>query len=194
VTIFDLLFILVFLATFAALAAAIFQAIRGHARKSLRVLNVSVVSLAVYFAICCTTTFLTPRRVLNLHEPQCFDDWCVSLENQIEMRDGPNVRHAAAIRIFSQAKRVSQRENGIAFYMEDDSGHRYATIPNVSDTPANVLLQPGESVTLSRGFEIPPGAHLAGFVVSHEGGFPIQWFVIGEGQSLFHKEPITRLP
>jgi hypothetical protein len=192
-TIFDLLFILIFLATIVALTTAAFRVIRGHGRKSLRVLSVSAVSLAVYFAICCATTLLTPRRVLNLHEPQCFDDWCVSLENAIEMRDGPNVKHAIIVRIFSQAKRISQRENAIAFYMEDDRGHRYPALSNPSDTPTNVLLRPGESITLSRGYEIPPNAHLAGFVVTHEGGFPIGWFIIGENQSLFHKEPITRL-
>jgi hypothetical protein len=193
VTIFDLLFILIFLSTVVAVATAIFQAIRGHWRKSLRVLSVSAVSLAVYFAICCATTLLTPRRVLGINEPQCFDDWCVALENVIEMRDGPNVKHAITVRIFSEAKRATQRENGIAFYMEDDRGHRYPVLSTPSDTPTNVLLQPGESVTLSRGYEIPPGTHLAGFVVTHEGGFPIGWFIIGEGQSLFHKEPITHL-
>lgn len=192
--IFELLFILIFLATVAAITTAIFQAVRGNTRKSLRILRVFAVSLTVYFALCCATTLLTPRRVLNLHEPQCFDDWCVSLENVIEMRDGPNVRHAATIRIFSQAKRISQRENGIAFYIEDDLGHRYAAIPISSDSPSNALLQPGESVTLTRGFQLPSNVHAAGFVATHEGGFPIQWFIIGEGQSLFHKEPITHLP
>ena len=192
-TIFDLLFILIFLATVVAVATAVFQAIRGHGRKSFRVLIVAAAGLAVYFAICCATTLLTPRRVLNLHEPQCFDDWCIALDGVIEMRDGPNDWHAITIRIFSEAKRVAQRENGIAFYMEDDHGHRYPVLSTASDTPTNVLLQPGESVTLSRGYEIPPDAHLAGFVATHEGGFPIDWFIIGEGQSLFHKEPITRI-
>jgi hypothetical protein len=185
-TIFDLLFILILLAT------AIFQAIRGHGRKSLRILSVSALTLLVYFAICCATTLLTPRRILNLHEPQCFDDWCVSLENVVEMRDGPADRYQTNIRIFSQAKRVSQRESGIAFYLEDNQGHRYDELLDSATTPSNTLLQPGESVTLTRGFQLPSTIHLAGFVATHEDGFPIQWFVIGEGQSLFHKEPITR--
>jgi hypothetical protein len=192
-TIFDLLFIFIFLATTAALATSIFQVIRGHHRKSLRVLSVSAVSLAVYFAICCAVTLRAPRRILNIHEPQCLDDWCVSLENVIETRDSSSNRYVTNIRIFSQAKRISQRENGIAFYLEDDLGHRYAAITSPSDIPSNSLLQPGESVILTRGFQLPSNVQAAGFVATHEGGFPIQWFVIGEGQSLFHKEPITRL-
>jgi hypothetical protein len=193
VTVFDILFILIFFATVIALITAAVQAIRGRSRKSLRILIVSAVSLAAYFTICCLSTVLTPRRVLTTGTPQCFDDWCVALENAIKIRTGTINSYQTTIRIFSQAKRVTQRENGIAFYMEDDLGYRYASIPNTSDVPSNSLLQPGESVTLTRGFQIPSNVHLAGFVVTHEGGFPIGWFVIGEGQGLFHKEPITRL-
>jgi hypothetical protein len=194
VTVFDLLFILIFLATVAALSTVLFHAVRGHTRKSLRVLGVSALCLAVYFAICCATALFTPRRELVIGQPQCFDDWCVQLDGVVKMPLGAVTRYQLSIHIFSQAKRISQRENGIAFYLEDDLGHRYPVIPSPSDIPSNSLLQPGESVTLTRGFELPSTAHAAGFVATHEGGFPIGWFVIGENQSLFHKEPITRLP
>jgi hypothetical protein len=193
VTIFDLLFILVFFATVIALIIAAIQAIRGQPRKSLGVLSVSAASFAIYFAICCATILLTPRRVLSFHEPQCFDDWCVALDAASKSASNSTVSYQTTIRIFSQAKRVSQRENGVAFYLEDDAGHRYSPIPNPSDIPSSALLQPGESVTLTRGFQLPPNTHLAGFVATHEGGFPIGWFIIGGNQSLFHKEPITRL-
>jgi hypothetical protein len=192
--IFELLFILIFLATVVALAAAAFQAIRGHRRKSLRILTVSAVSLTIYFVICCVSTLLTPRRELSIRQPLCFDDWCVELDAVNKSASDSSMKYGATIRIFSQAKRVSQRENGIAFYLEDDLGHRYAAIPNPSDLPSNALLGPGESVKLTRSFQIPSTAHLYGFVPTHESGFPIQWFIIGENQSLFHKEPITRLP
>jgi hypothetical protein len=192
--IFELLFILIFLATIVAVATAAFQAIRGHRHKSLRILTVSAVSLAIYFAICCVSTVLTPRRELSIGQPLCFDDWCVELDNVNKSLPDSSSNYAATIRIFSQAKRVSQRENGIAFYLEDDLGHRYPAIPNPSDIPSNALLQPGDSVTLTRNFQVPSTAHLYGFVATHEGGFPIGWFIIGENQSLFRKEPITRLP
>jgi hypothetical protein len=172
---------------------AIIQAIRGHRRKSLRVLSVSAVSLVVYFAICCLSTLFIPRRVLNIHEPQCFDDWCVELDAINKTASNSAITYQTTIRIFSQAKRISQRENGIAFYLEDDLGHRYSALPDPSATPCNVLLQPNESVTLTRNFQVSSTPHAEGFVATHEGGFPIQWFIIGEGQSLFHKEPITRL-
>jgi hypothetical protein len=191
--IFELLFILIFLATIVGLLTAALQAIRGQRRKSLGILKLSAMILAVYFAICCVATLLTPRRELNIGQPLCFDDWCVELDAVNKSASASSTKYDATIRIFSQAKRVSQRENGIVFYLEDDLGQRYSAIPNPSDIRSNALLAPNESVTLTRNFQLPSTAHAAGFVATHEGGFPIQWFIIAEGQSLFHKEPITRL-
>ena len=191
--IFELLFILIFLASVVALATAAFQAIRGRRRKSLRILTVVAVGVTLYLVICCVSTVLTPRRELSIHEPLCFDDWCVELDAVNKSASDSSTNYNATIRIFSQAKRVSQRENGIAFYLEDDLGHRYPAIPNPSDIPSNALLAPAESVTLTRNFQLPFTARATGFVATHS-GFPIGWFIIGENQSLFHKEPITRIP
>jgi hypothetical protein len=166
--------------------------VRGRSRSASRVLGVLAASLAIYFAICCLSTVLTPRRVLTIGDPQCFDDWCIELSGATKTTAGSLVTYQTSIRIFSRAQRVAQRENGGVLYLEDDRGVRYAELPNSSDTPTNVLLQAGESVTLTRSFQLPATAHVAGFVFTHS-GFPIGWFVIGEGQSLFHKEPITRL-
>ena len=191
--IFELLFILILLSSVIALVTAAILAVRGRSRNALRVLRVLAASLAVYFAICCLSTVLTPRRVLTIGEPQCFDDWCIELSGATKTAAGSIVTYQTSIRIFSRARRVAQRENGAVLYLEDDRGVRYAALPNPSDIPTNVLLQAGDSVTITRSFELPTTAHVAGFVFTHS-GFPIGWFVIGEGQSLFHKEAITRLP
>nr|HEV7953778.1 hypothetical protein [Candidatus Acidoferrales bacterium] len=190
--IFELLFILIFFGTVVSLVTAAIQAIRGRSRNALRILGVLAASLAVYFTICCLSTILTPRRVLTIGEPQCFDDWCIELSGANKTAAGSIVTYQTSIRIFSRARRVAQRENGAVLYLEDDRGVRYAELPNPSDIPTDVLLQAGDSVTITRSFQLPATAHAAGFVVT-KSGFPIGWFVIGEGQSLFHKEAITRL-
>jgi hypothetical protein len=158
----------------------------------LRILRVLALSAAIYFTICCLSTVLTPRRVLNVGEPQCFDDWCIELSGATKIAAGSIVTYQTSIRIFSRAQRVAQRENGAVLYLEDDRGVRYGELPNPLDIPTNVLLQAGESVILTRSFQVPATANVAGFVLT-KSGFPIGWFVIGEGQSLFHKEAITRL-
>ncbi len=40
-------------------------------------------------------------------------------------------------------------------------------------------------------FRLPSGRTPVGVVVAHEGGFPISWFIIGDGP--FEKPPILRL-
>jgi hypothetical protein len=190
--IFELLFILILLSSLVALVTAAVQAVRGRPRKALRILGVLAASLAVYFTICCLFTALTPRRVLTIGTPQCFDDWCIELSGATKTAAGSTVTYQTSIHIFSRAQRVTQRENGVVLCLEDDRGIRYAELPNPSDTPTNVLLQAGESVTVTRSFQLPIAAHAAGFVVARS-GFPIGWFIIGEGQGLFHKETITRL-
>jgi hypothetical protein len=189
---YDLLFILSFFAVIITLVAVVVIAIRGPRQKALRILGVLAVCLGAYFAICCLSAALMPRRELSLREPQCFDDWCIELDGVAQISSSSEIRYQTVIRVFSRAKRVSQRENGIVPYLEDDQGHRYAALQEPSATPFNVLLQPGESVAITRGFALPATAHVAGFVAAHEGGFPVGWFVIGEGQSLFRKETITR--
>jgi hypothetical protein len=191
--IFEILFILMVLSSVIALVTAATQSIRGRSRSALRILRVVAVSLAVYFTICCLSTVLTPRHVLAIGEPQCFDDWCIELSGANKTDAGSVVAYQTSIRIFSRAQRVAQRENGATLYLEDDRGVRYSALPNPSDIPTNVLLQAGESVTVTRSFQLPATARDVGFVFTHS-GFPIGWFIIGEGQSLFHKEAITRLP
>jgi hypothetical protein len=189
---FELLFILIVLSSVIALVTAAIQAVRGRRRSAIRILGIWATSVAVYFAICCLTTVLTHRRVFSIGEPQCFDDWCIELDGATKTVADSIATYQTSIRIFSRAKRAAQRENGAVLYLEDDRGVRYAETPNASNIPTNVFLQAGQSVAVARSFQLPASAHVAGFVFTHS-GFPIGWFVIGEGQSLFHKEAITPL-
>jgi hypothetical protein len=55
------------------------------------------------------------------------------------------------------------------------------------------LLQPAESVTATRRFELPDDARNLGLTYTHEDWFPIGWsFVIGENE-WFHGPPVVRL-
>ncbi len=56
----------------------------------------------------------------------------------------------------------------------------------------NTLLRPGESALAKRRFQLPPDARGGGLIYTHEGGFPIGWFIIGENH-WFHGPDIVRL-
>ena len=71
-------------------------------------------------------------------------------------------------------------------------GSRYEPSPRAADVPLSVQLGPGQSVAAERVFKVPLDVSEPGLVIAHEGGFPIGWFIIGQGP--FRKAPIVWLP
>jgi hypothetical protein len=193
--IFDLLFIVLFLATVISLVAAGIATLRKRYASARRVLFTIGVSATIYMAIVCIVSAATPTKILNIGDPQCNDDWCISVESADHVPGNSAISYDVSLRLFSRASRVSQRENHVVVYLTDDQWRRFDPIPQNSDTPFNVLLSPGESVTTHRIFRLPADARGVGVVVSREGGalgcFP-GCFVITEND-WFHKPPVIRL-
>jgi len=190
--IFDLLFILIFLASVAVLLAAAVFAIRGRGAQAARILRALAIGLGAYFATIILVSLFLPRHMLRAGVPQCFDDWCITVEKVDRMPSGANIHYFVAFALSSRARRVSQRENNVVVYLSDEPGWRFDPIPGQSDVPFNVLLQPAESVIATRAFEVPAGARGIGLVITHEGGFPIGWFIIGY-ETWFRKPAILTL-
>jgi len=193
VSIFDLLFIVLFLATAATVLSAAILAMRGRGARACAILRRLGICAGVYFGIIAITSLWLPRTVLRMGAPRCFDDWCIAVENASRQPAGERAAYTVSLRVFSTARRISQRENDVAVYLADDRGHRYDPVPNPSEVPLNVRLGPQESVTATRVFEVPADAHDPGVVIAHEGGFPIGWFIIGY-ETWFRKPVIVRLP
>ncbi len=99
--------------------------------------------------------------------------------------------YVATLRIFSRARRVSQRENNLVVYLTDDRNRRYDALPDKSAVPFNVQLGPEESMETTRTFEAPGDAKHVGAVIAHEGGFPIAWFIVGE-EAWFRKPTVVQ--
>jgi hypothetical protein len=130
---------------------------------------------------------------MQMGDPRCFDDWCITVENATRRPVGGRIAYLVTLRLSSTARRVSQREKSVAVYLTDDGGRRYNSTPQSADLPFDIQLGPQESVTATRTFEVPPDAQNLGLVITHEGGFPIGWFIIGY-ESWFHKPALVRLP
>jgi hypothetical protein len=194
-TVFDLLFIFLVLASLVTWMAAAWAALRGRragARGILR--NWGICALA-YVGVVATTGFFAPQRVLNPGDPWCFDDWCLRVEGVTHAPAPPQMACTVSLRIFSRARRVSQRAKGAWIYMIDRQGHRYAPEPDASATPLDVMLRPGESVATVRTFKVPANAGELGLITGHggAGGFP-SILIIGDEASLLHKRTFVRLP
>ncbi len=195
-SIFDLVFILAFLATLAALTAAAVSALRGRHGAALRILRAYGICLAGYLAVSLAAAYLGPQRVLAVGEPWCFDDWCLTVDG-VERTPGPSlVTYNVKLRIFSRARRVSQRAKGAWIYLMDDRGRRYPPEADPTTVPLDVLLQPLESVTTSRLFRVPAEARHLGLVTGHGGPYcgPMNVLIIGAGGCLFNKPAMIRIP
>jgi hypothetical protein len=189
-TIYEPLFLLIALASVIVLITAAIKAIRGRGKSALRLLGTWAACMLVYFGICVASAARAPRRVMQTKQPVCFDDWCIEIEEVTRVAEGNFDRYRAAIRIFSEAKRVTQREKSVAVCLEDATGHRFDTLTAPDEPPIDTQLGPGQFVTTHREFEVPAGTRPVGIVITHT-GFQMGWLVIGEGQSIFHKEPIV---
>jgi hypothetical protein len=189
---FDLLFIVLFLAAVAALVAAACFAIRRQFGRVRRILFRLLVSTATYMVVVIVVSLILPRRVVKVGDPQCFDDWCVSIVGFSRAPEDVRVAYSVDLRLSSRAHRISQRENNIAVYLSDEHGRRYDPVTDNSSPPFNVLLRPQESVLVSRSFLVPAEATEVSVVITHEGGFPIGWFIVGY-DTWFRKPPVAKL-
>jgi len=191
-SVFDLLFLAVAFVSAAMLGFAATCAIVGRRQYAKRVLGVFLVGAAIYLGIVTLVSLVKPRRVVSIGERVCFDDWCIMTEKIEQTASSSDVAIHIDVELSSRARRITQRENNMALYLTDSQGRRYDPIPHASDVPWNKLLGPGESVRAERVFHAPLDAMGLGLVIAHEGGFPIQWFIVGEGP--FRKPPVVWLP
>jgi hypothetical protein len=191
-SLFDLLFILLFFIGVSALMAAAWFAVSRQFGRSRKIFFRLLVGAVAYMAVVVAVSLILPRRVVKVGDPQCFDDWCVSIAGFKRAPQGTYVAYSVDLRLSSRARRAPQRENNLAVYLTDDRGRRHDPVADKSAAAFNVLLQPHESLVVSRKFLVPVDAADVGAVVTHEGGFPIGWFIIGY-DTWFRKPPVAAL-
>ena len=135
-TIFDLLFLLLAFVFLSTLIAAAVAALRGRRARALTTLRTLGLCTIVYLAIVALVGFFSPQRILRVGDPWCFDDWCLSVERFSRTPVPPQVEYTVSLRLFSRARRVSQRARGAWLYLVDRQGHRYAPKPRSCRHPA----------------------------------------------------------
>ena len=195
-TVFDLFSWASVLTSAILLVTAAISALRGCGGKALRILRIYGVFVVVYLAISLTVAFLRPPRILSTVDPWCMDDWCLQIEHVDSAPIGSKVSYNIKLRIYSTARRVSQRANGAWIYLIDEKGRRYLPDPDPSATPLTVELGPLQSVNTSRVFEVPDGVRRLGLITGHGGPDCnlMNFLVIGEGGCLFNKPTMIRIP
>ncbi|MDQ1409978.1 MAG: hypothetical protein QOJ41_1713 [Acidobacteriaceae bacterium] len=194
-TVFDVLFLLGSLISVVTLVVAAVFAVRGQRARALKLLRWYCICAAGYFAVAVAVAFLRPPHVMGVGDPWCFDDWCLAVEKVGRMDSPSQVSYHVDLRVFSRARRVTERANGAWIYLIDDRGRRYSADPSPSATPLDVLLRPLESASTQRVFHVPPDAHGLGVITGHGGPYcgPMNLLIIGSGGCLFNKPTMIRI-
>lgn len=188
-TIFEPIFLFLVLATVIVLVRAGVATMRGRRAAARRALTRLGIAAAIYMLVVVVVSAATPRRTYRVGDTQCFDDWCIAVTSAA--RPTPT-SVTVGLRLSSRAKRVTQRELGTVVYLIDSAGHRYDPLADAHSVPLDTRLTPGQSVDAERTFAVPVDAHGLGLVYTHEGGFPIWFFIIGENHWA-HGPPVVRL-
>jgi len=192
VTIFDLLFIIAFLSAVVLLVLSAIAVIRRRRARAVALLRNLGIFVAVYFSIVILVSLLSPRRVLHVGDVQCWDDWCIAVADAQRQPTDAGVAYGVTFLVSSRARGRPQRERGVQVYLMDDRGRRYDPLPDQADQPFDVLLQPSETMQITRTFALPAEVHAPVLVVSHGGHFPA-CCIIGDSESLFHKPTVVQL-
>ena len=191
-TIFEPLFILLFLATVAALLTAAVAALRGQRPRALRILRRLAIGAGAYFAAVLLVAFFSTPPVHQVGETMCFDDWCITVADAKPTTTGSGQSWRVTLRISSRAKRITQGEKYVVVYLTDSLHRRFDADPASVAVPLDSRVGPGESVDVERRFDLPADASGIKLIFTHEGGFPIGAFIIGENQ-LFHNATVVKL-
>jgi hypothetical protein len=191
VMLFDLLFIGFVFTSVITLVVIIGCVVLGRLRRAIKLLALLGVCLALYLGVVVVVSLTSPQIVLARGEDRCFDDWCIAVDDTAHAESV----YTVTIRMSNRARRVSQRENGVAVYVVDEQGRRYESVADPSAALFDILLQPGQSITATRTFEVSGASGQPVLVVGHDGAtrFP-GVFIIGDDSSLLHKPTIVRLP
>lgn len=191
-TVFDLLVIVLFFTAIGTLAAAGISAVRGRRAHAIQLLRRLAFCAVTYVTVVYAATALGKPVVLHVGDPQCDDDWCLAVANVERTPINGLVRYDVTLRIFSRARRVVQREMGAKdVYLVDARWRRYDPVHNGTAPPLNTVLQPGESVTTRRRFELPAGVRSLSLRIDRPSIVPI-CLVIGECE-VFHKGTFVRI-
>jgi hypothetical protein len=191
-SIFEPLLLLLAVVALVMLGSAARSMVAGKRDRAVGVLKRLGIGAGIYFTIVVAVSLLSARRVYHLGDTQCFDDWCITVLSAHRSETAPASPLEVSIRLSNRAKRVPMGETGTVVYLTDAQGRRYDPLPDPAEVRLDTKLQPGESVIATRRFDVPKNAQGLGLVYTHEGGFPIQWFVISEG-GWFQQPPIVSL-
>jgi hypothetical protein len=177
------------------LVGAAIAALLGRRTQAARALVIYAACVAVYIGVSVGAAYVRPQRVRATLEPWCFDDWCLQVRDVVSVPSPPNILYTVKFRIYSTARRVSQRVNGAWIYLIDERQTLYAPNADAAAIPLTVELAPLQSVETARVFEVPAGARTLGLITGHSAPYcsPLDIAIIGQATCLFGRPDLIAI-
>ncbi len=202
----DLLFLICFAAAAVAVARIAYLTIRRRFRAAGTTAIRLLLSIAVYLLVLTGFSLTESRKEVPIGAPQCFDDWCITVEKAARQNTIGGTRANGAfcvvtLRVSSRARRSPQRETDVYIYLIDDLGRRYEVSPSgqqaltqagLAGEPVTSLVDPGGSVQSRLAFDVPPDSAHLGLVKTSHSWFPVR-LIIGDPQSWLHRPTVVPL-
>src|SRR3954453_23582946 len=106
------LFPLLVLAAFTALSTAAVWAIAGRRARSLKILVRVGIGAAVYMTVVIAVTAFSARRVVQVGEERCREDWCITVTGWQRGTGDAAANVQVSLRLHSRARRRPMGEKG----------------------------------------------------------------------------------
>jgi hypothetical protein len=205
-TLFDLLFLILMVSVIAAVVRVVYLSIRRRFRPARNTLLRLLLFLAAYMLVLVGFSLAEPQRQIAMGVPQCFDDWCITVEKASRQAAiGATRAHGnfcvVTVRVSSRAKGRPQRETDVRVYLTDAQRRRF----DVSPAGQRQLEQQGQaglpitsSATADSSFEsrlafdVPADARQLSLVKTSWAWFPFR-LIIGDPQSWLHRPTVVPL-
>ncbi|HXH42051.1 MAG TPA: hypothetical protein VNN08_25735, partial [Thermoanaerobaculia bacterium] len=134
-SLFDLLFLICFAGLLITAGRIVYLSIRGRFSAAGKTLLRLLTAVAVYVLGLAGVSLAEPRKTVAVGAPQCFDDWCITVEqatpfDSIGTTRASGTFYVVTLRVSSRAKGRPQRETDVDVYLIDDLGHRFGISPS----------------------------------------------------------------
>jgi hypothetical protein len=205
-TLFDLLFLILMVSVMGAVVRVVYLSIRRRFRPARNTLIRLLLFVAAYMLVLVGFSLAEPQRQIAMGVPQCFDDWCITVEKASRQAAiGATRAHGnfcvVTVRVSSRAKARPQRETDVRVYLIDAQGRRFDVSPagqrqleqqGQAGMPITSPAAPGGSFESRLAFDVPADARQLSLVKTSWAWFPFR-LIIGDPQSWLHRPTVVPL-
>jgi hypothetical protein len=205
-TLFDLLFLILIVSVIGAALRVVYLSIRRRFRPARKTLIRLLLFVAAYMLVLVGFSLAEPQRRIAMGVPQCFDDWCITVEKASRQtairgaRPHGNVC-VVTLRVSSRASGRPQRETDVRVYLLDDQGRRFDVSAagqrqleqqGQAGMPITSFVAPGGSFESRLAFDVPADAQQLSLVKTSWAWFPFR-LIIGGPESWLHRPTVVPL-